>query len=88
MGSMTSADGWNAFCFGTKTSQGLSVCLEDKMVNLHFSLCKAAAFILSEAAKHLLKCHIFKMNAVTFSLNGPRFATIQPPEFLSKRSKF
>ena len=46
MGSMTSADGWDAFCEGTKTSQGLSVCLEDKMVYLRFSLYKAAAFIL------------------------------------------
>ena len=57
-------------------------------MHLCFSLYKAAAFILSEAAKHLLKCHIFKMNDVTFSVNGPRFATSQPHEFLSKQSKF
>ena len=69
---MTLADGRDAFCLGTKTSQGLSVCLEDKVVHLRFSLYKAAAFILSEVAKHLLKCHIFKINAVTFSVNGPR----------------
>ena len=76
------------FVWAQKHCQGLSVCLEDKKVHLCFSLYKAAAFILLEAAKHLLKCHIFKRNAVTFSLNGPRFATSQPHEFLCKRSKF
>ena len=52
--SMTLADGRDAFCLGTKTSQGLLVCLEDKVVHLRFSLYKAAAFILSEVAKHRL----------------------------------